>query len=140
MTDARSNTAPCVGSFAASPPGRPYDFGKLADYAVHVHKGKNMKASWSSPGPGRPEVGEHFWGEGSPQALLAGYNDLGILGHLAAHVLHKGLVGDHVAAAQPPAAQPKVGQLLQDVQGAPLRLRDVDGHLNGSIHCRLHGA
>lgn len=68
---------------------------------------------------------------------MAGHNDLGVLGNLAAHVLHERLVGDHVASAQPPAAQAVIGQLLEDIEGAPLRLGNVDGHLDRSIHCCL---
>lgn len=74
---------------------------------------------------------------GSPQALLAGHNDLGVLWHLGPHVLQECLIGDHVAAAQPPAAQAKVGQLLQHVDGAPRCLGDVDRHLHRPLHGRL---
>lgn len=68
---------------------------------------------------------------------MAGHNDLGVLGHLAAHVLHERLIWDHVASTQPPAAQAKVGQLLKHIDGAPLRFRDVYGHLHSPIHCCL---
>ncbi len=73
----------------------------------------------------------------APEALLAGNDDLGILGDLCLDFTEELLVGNHVAAAQPPAAQPKVGCLLQEVDNAPLCLRNVDWDLDGAIHCGL---
>lgn len=73
----------------------------------------------------------------APEALLAGNDDLSVLGDFCLDFTEELLVGNHVAATQPPAAQPKVGCLLQEVDDAPLCLGNVDRDFNGALHCGL---
>lgn len=83
------------------------------------------------------KIPEAYIIEDAPQALLAGDDDLGVLGDLGLHLAQELLVGDHVAAAQPPATQPKIGGLLQQVDDAPLCLGNVDGDLHSTLHSCL---
>lgn len=74
---------------------------------------------------------------GAPQALLAGDDDLGVLGDLLLHGADEARVGLHVRAAQPPAAQAQVARLLQHQRRAPLLVHDVHRHLLRALHARL---